>query len=301
MNLNNIVIVPKLSKYEYDLFTLMLSHDELLDLYEREGINPEKILQSHKRQKEIQKKFEDKFPGKVIFRNFFTKEIAKSADLVIALGGDNHFTFVSHMLADTPILGINSDPLTSEGVLLSSDSTKFDSLLKDLESDNFEIEQWTRLDVEINGVKIRQSATSEVFVGNKNRMMMSHYRIKHKSHEESQKCSGLIITTGAGSTGWYNSASRYLFEDGNSFEKTSSLARFVATEPYRGKLSGNKLLHGELESDSDLEITSAHRDGGIIAIDSVIIKDFKRDKHLKISISNQPLNVLRFKNEENKQ
>jgi len=300
MDLKKIIIVPKISKYEYDSFTLMLSHDELLELYENEGINPKLILESHNRQKEIQKKFEAKFPGRIIFRNFFTKAHADDADLVIALGGDNHFTFVSHLLDKTPILGINSDPLKSEGSMLTADATDFDKILTALENNDFKVENWTRLNLEINGKLMSRSATSEIFIGHKNRMKMSHYHIRHGEHDEFQKCSGLVISTGAGSTGWYNSASRYLFPNGDSFDRTKPLAKFIATEPYRGRLSGNKLLHGELINGDVLEITSAHRDGGIVAIDSVKFHDFSRDKKLKISISNDSLRVLKLDFAEDK-
>jgi len=291
MKIKKIIVIPKLSKYELDMKCLNLSEKELIEKYENEGINIKRIINSHQRQKDALNKLKELLPeAEFIQREGLTKEIVKKADLIISFGGDNHFQYVSHFLNGKLILGINSDPVSSEGVLNNFTIESFKEKLNEIKKGNYKVENWTRLKVILNN-KVMGLAIDEVFIGESERKNMSRHIIKVNNNSEEQKNSGLIIATGAGSTGWYDSSCRYLFENGDKFPKDSEYAKFIATEPYRGKLNGSKLLHGILNKNETINVASLNDSGGIVSLDCLEEYEFNRGAKVKIKIG-VPLKVI---------
>ena len=294
MNISNIVIVPKMSKYELDMYIYKLTPGELLVKYKQEGVDEKRILESHERQKQSLKELKRFFGEKqFVPRDELTREIAAKADMVIALGGDNHFQYVSHFLDNSGlIMGINSDPLRSEGNLIYLTTSDFENVLKKMQQGDFYMERWTRLEVQLNG-EVLELATSELFLGEKERKYMSRHILTIRERTEEQKSSGLLVATGAGSTGWYDSACRYLYPDGNWFSGTAGIARFLVTEPFHGKLSGYSVLEGVLEAGDELIVRSLNDSAGILSIDSLEEYEFNRGASASIQISDKPLRVVR--------
>jgi NAD kinase len=293
MNISDIVIVPKNSKYERDKKHYVLTHEEMMNQYVAERVDAEGIFESHKRQKkslaELKRFFYEKqfVPWEKI-----TKEIAARAPLVISLGGDNHFQYVSHFVNSGLILGVNSDPVKSEGVLTYFKAEDFEELVERLERDDYQVEEWTRLEVRINGTFVGL-VTSECYLGEEKRKKMSKHIIRLNGQEEEQKNSGLLVFPGAGSTGWHDSECRYLYPEGNVFPKTADYARFLATAPYRGKLCGCSMLEGKILPGEELFVKSLNNDRGIVGIDSVEEYNFMRGTEAVIRISDESLNVVK--------
>jgi len=287
MNPKNILVVSKTSKYEWDMRRLKLDGKDLLRFYKKGNLDANKIIQSHKRQKEGLSKLKSLMPQSIfITRDELTKHIVKNSELVVSFGGDNHFLYVSHFVEDVPILGINSDPELSEGALTSVTAEGFEKYFSDLLEEDFKIEKWTRLNIYVNGEELEFPAVSEVFIGESQRLLMSRHRLSYSGKSEEQKGSGILITTGVGSTGWYSSACRYLFPKGNSFQKNRNEARFILTEPYRGKLLKYKFLRGKISKNEELKIQSLSDSQGILSIDS--LEDIKLKEGSIIIIKTGP-------------
>ena len=295
MKQQKILIVPKMTKFEWDMHRLKFTEKELTDFYFKERVNAEKIIESHKRQKESLEKIRSLLKNaEVIERDKLTRDLVEKYSFVISFGGDNHFQYITHFLDGTPILGINSDPKRSEGALTYVNTDELEEIVPFILEGNFETEEWTRLEIFLDGKKIEQLATSEVFIGEEKRFNMSRHIIKTNGKEEEQKGSGLLITTGVGSTGWYNSASRYLFPEGNNFSRQSKEARFILTEPYNGKLSKLKMINGKIKDNEEIEIISLSDAGAFLAIDSLALIPLKEGARIKVKIG-RPLKVLKVK------
>lgn len=292
MNTSNMVIVPKMSMYEWDMHRYKLTPGQILAKYERDGVDVGKVMKSHETQKQSLEELKAFFnESQFVHRNRLTRRIASNADLIIALGGDNHFQFVSHFLGSELIMGINSDPSRSEGALTYFTTHNFEETLKRLKQEEFDVEEWIRLEARLNG-QLLELATSELFLGEDKRKYMSRHILEIRGRTEEQKCSGLLITTGAGSTGWYDSACRYLYEDGNAFPKTEKMARFLATEVFRGKLSQYSMLEGVLQERETLTVCSLNDDKGILSIDSLEEYPFDMGARAVIRISDKPLRIV---------
>src|SRR4051812_18365737 len=102
MDFSQIIIAPKLSKYEWDMHRYHLTPSQLLVKYKREGVDVTRIMTSHKRQKQSLKAVEKIFKNSTFLcRKELTRTVVLRAKLVISLGGDNHFQYVSHFVDNT--------------------------------------------------------------------------------------------------------------------------------------------------------------------------------------------------------
>jgi NAD kinase len=295
MKFSDILVVPKMSKYEWDMLRYRLSPKQLISKYKKDGVDVRRIIESHERQaislKLIRRIFSS---ARFASRATLNWEMSNRAKVIISLGGDNHFQYVSHFAQKSLMVGVNSDPIRSDGALITFTPEDLDRISRLLEKGNFGVEEWTRLQISLNGKKIRSLAVSEIFIGEVKRADMSRYHLIFGKRDEVQKCSGLLVATGAGSTGWYDSACRYLFHRGKSFPKTSRNFNFVATEPYHGRLSHSNLLHGTLREGKELKISSLNDSNGVLVIDALEEHEF-REGSVAVIRMGMPLRVLKLK------
>ena len=284
-----ILIVAKQSKYEWEKQKFNLSHDELVKKYSKERANLPAILESHEKQLHVREQFKNVMPDSTMcFMDQTSYYLNKDEfDLVIVLGGDNSFTYVSHWLTDTPVLGVNSDPERSVGCLtrwsINDDSDIFD-MVEMLDFNEYDIQDWTRLAATIDG-KLITSASNEYFFGERIANKMSRHVLVHNGKEYEQKCSGILITTGSGSSGWYNSISGSMA----AFDPTFQLGAFIVREPYAPVKDG--CYHGEISLGDELTLYSLNDDEGHVSVDSWEEFAFTRGSEARICLGN-PLRVV---------
>lgn len=285
------LIVIKQSKYEYEREKFNLSHDEIVKKYSKERANLDAILESHEKQLQVRNSILDIIPDSIICSMDDISQSIKEIDdkydtIIISVGGDNLFTYVTHSADCIPILGVNSDPERSVGCLtrwaIHNNKDVYD-MVEMLDFGEFDIVNWTRLSATIDG-KIITPATSEYFFGERLRNDMSRHVIVYKGMEYEQKCSGVIFATGAGSTGWYKSATRVIRKKIWSAEEEK--AHFVITEPYN-----SPVMYGEIEGDEEVIIYSLNDGDGIASVDSWETFPFTRGSKAKISLG-EPLNII---------
>ena len=294
MDLKNILVVAKLTKYEFDQYHLHLKPAQVLEKYRKEGIDAQRILNSHERQKKALQRLKDILGGKnFISRDEFTRKKAAEVDLVISFGGDNHFQYLSHFLEKTPLLGINSDPVKSEGALTSVPADKIERVVERLKKEQFSVESWTRLSAQVNGEKVTL-ATSEYFLGERDREEMSRHILEFQGKKEEQKGSGILVATGIGSMGWYHSACRFLHPSGDIFPQDAPFAKFLLTEPHKGNESKCNLFNGVLRKGEKLVLHSLNDAEGRLSVDSWIHYPFNRGANVEIRLADLPLKVVKI-------
>ncbi len=284
----NILIVSKQSKYEYEREKFGLSDTDLREKYKNENANLEAILSSHEAQLRSRAQLKELMPNAdIISMKELTKPIS-GYDLVISFGGDNSFTYVSHFVGSTPLMGVNSDPTRSTGALCAWNSQDLGNVTARIMDGKYEIQEWPRLQATIDGKTITPT-TSEYFFGEKESKDMTRHVLVYRGKKYEQKNSGVVIATGAGSTGWYDSANKYLFPQGNQFSKTEKKAVFIIREPYKPK--PDEALAGELLPGEKLIIHSLNDAHGCVSADSWEEYDFTRGQTAIVEISDKPLRV----------
>jgi len=210
-----------------------------------------------------------------------SKSLFKHSDMVISLGGDGTFLRNSRYLEDTPILGINPNPKEKEGFFTAIDLADFspEKLQK------FKILELPRLSCKINGKLQQHLAVNEIYFGKRKSWHVAEYELALGKRQEFQRSSGVIVTTGAGSTAWYHSAG------GKPFSILQRNVKFVVREPYRGRINHPSLTSGSL---GKLRIISK-MDDGILVVDSFgggVSLPYNSEITIQIS---KPLRVMSFK------
>jgi NAD kinase len=288
----DITVVYKATRVECDLQKFQMNLDALTEFYRDSGVNVERIMESHLRQVAGRTQIEGQIgKERMLSLEELTPESIQQGALLVALGGDNHFQAVAARAEGRFVLGINSDPFTSEGLLLSEKVDTFPRLLENLEVGNFQIQEWSQLKVVLDD-KVLGEATCDVFLGERDRRFMSRHFLRMNEHAEEQKGSGLLVATGAGSGGWFHSAGRYLGPGDRRFPRTSPIARFVLTEPFQGKLQERNTVYGTLSPTSEFEVISLNDAEGLCVLDSYRAFPFPRGAKVTISLSERPLKVI---------
>jgi len=223
--------------------------------------------------------------------NEFSHRHANNFDLIITLGGDGTFVKAANLIKNSLILGINSNPLSSEGALTSLSITDLEQL-KNIIHGKFQILERQRARITLNGKILDEQATNEVYIGSISQFHSSRYKIKFKEKEEEQRSSGIIISTGTGSTAWFKSAG------GKPFDSSEKKLAFLVREPYSGeRLFKSSLLSGEILSGEKIIIESLRDFGGVLSINDSIF-DFNNGDIAQIELSDQPLRVVTKRHQE---
>lgn len=286
--LEEIRIIAKKSRHTLELERSGLSHLELMARYEERKEDVAALLGSHQRQEESLHALRKIFgPTQFIERDELTPESLRGAKAVIALGGDNHFQYVSHHVTDQLLIGVNSDPVLSTGAQVLFRAHELPEIIAKLASGRYEVEEWTRLRVQIDREEF-PPILDQLYLGESDPVEMSHYVVKLKGDQEVQKSSGIMVATGAGSTGWYDAA---LHGPSDVFQKTKKEAHFVAREcPRLGRIP-YRMKQGVLTNLDELTILSKN-DEGVARADSLERLPFRRGAVAHITIHPQSARVL---------
>jgi NAD kinase len=225
---------------------------------------------------------------KIIAFNDLKKEDLSDADLIITFGGDGTFVKAANLIEDSFILGVNANPDSSEGWLIDLDISEVNKL-KDLFAGQHKTLVRQRASVRLNGKLLPEQATNEVYIGAASQFHSSRYKITYKSKEEEHRSSGVLVTTGTGSTAWFAAAG------GKPFACHEEKLAFLVREPYVGKrIFLPKIMKGELKKGEVLTIRSTRDFGGILAINDSTY-DFNTGDVVEIELSDKPLKVLQLK------
>jgi len=265
---SEIVAVVKDSKIDYDCRRLGLTPLKLFKFYKRSGYPESKIHDiqtSHDLQRQGKRVIASLFtPEQLISRGSFKPAMLRNWKLVVTFGGDNHMQYIARYLGKTPILGINADPPRSEGALTQITVNQLNMAVEAMGKGNYKIEEWNRFNVKLGGQVLPFPVLCEAFLGEHQVENMSRLAIRSGDHSFLHKGSGMLVYTGAGSTGWAHAVEHI------TFEKTSCQMRYITMHPYIGKLSpAPDSPHAFFARGKTLSITSMNDAEGVIILDAL--------------------------------
>lgn len=220
----------------------------------------------------------------VIESQYVPSFIFAPEDIVIVLGPDGLVANSAKYLKNNPIIGINPEPERFDGVLLPFYEDNFDRALEAVVKENYRFKQVTLGEALLDDGQ-RLLAFNDFFIG-ANSHISAKYQITHEGFTENHSSSGIIISTGAGSTAWLSSlfnmahCMNKVFGQSQSLQKPpqpwdSDWLTFVVREPFLSKTSQIELGAGVIKSGQELVIESLMPSNGLIFSDG-ILNDFIR-------------------------
>ncbi len=121
--------------------------------------------------------------------------------LILSLGGDGTLLDVSHHVTTAHVLGVNSDPVSSVGALLSADMNNLKSIVENILVGQFLPVAINRMEISTADKSFKKSALNDLLICHKNPGATSRFVVNHKNISEEHRSSGIWVSTAAGSTG----------------------------------------------------------------------------------------------------
>jgi len=200
--------------------------------------------------------------------------------VVVALGQDGLVANVLKYLPTQPLLGVNPDPKRWEGVLLPFTVSALSAVLPEVIRNARQIREVTLALAELNTGE-RLYAVNDLFIGTKTHAS-ARYRIQIGDRAEDHSSSGIIVSTGAGSTGWLRSviagATGIVREISHASGKVATERRipweakqlvFSVREPWPSKTSAARITFGDITEKRPLQLLSLMPERGVIFSDGI--------------------------------
>ncbi|MDH3352426.1 MAG: NAD+ kinase, partial [Gammaproteobacteria bacterium] len=143
------------------------------------------------------------FKSQLIDRDLVPRFTFGKADLVVTVGQDGLVSNTAKYLSGQPILAVNPDPERFDGVLLPFNASNVEQQLYTTLYGPLHARQVTLAMAELSDGQSLM-AFNDFFIGASSHVS-ARYRIQIGDRSETQSSSGIIVSTGAGSTGWLQS------------------------------------------------------------------------------------------------
>ena len=197
--------------------------------------------------------------------------------MVVTLGQDGLVANTAKYARSQPIVAINPEPGRFDGILLPflPDQAR-PALVRVLES-KAKMREVTLASVTLSDGQ-RLLAFNDLFLGARTHVS-ALYRISCGDRSEVQSSSGVLVSTGAGSTGWVSSAFNMAsgiagFRGGPPIERIQmpwedSRLLYIVREPFLSRHSQISVVAGMLKSGENLVLESLMPSGGSIFSDGI--------------------------------
>jgi NAD kinase len=242
-----------------------------------------------------------------IERSFLPTFTFGEHDLVVVLGPDGLVVNTAKYLTHQPLLGINPDPQRIDGILVAFQIGHAAGAIQAVRRDQLALKQITMAKAELNDGQVIY-AVNDLFIGQQSHVS-ARYRIEYRRTSEEQSSSGIIVSTGAGSTGWLRSIVTGAAGVMQAFSKAEDLAvareryrfdweasylYFSIREPFISKTSAASIVFGRIEARDQLHVISEMPQNGVIFSDGVEADylSFNSGAIARIGVAEKRLNLV---------
>ncbi len=215
-----------------------------------------------------------------IDRSYVPNFIFGAQDTVIALGQDGLVANTLKYLDGQLLLGVNPDPERWEGVLLPFSVPQLGSVLPQVFARQREVRLVSMAQVSLNTGE-RLLGVNDLFIGPRSHTS-ARYTIHSGDRSESHSSSGVIVSTGLGSTGWLRSilagATGITASLGGApgvgsrnpaFAWDADYLFFSVREPWPSRTSTAQITFGKVTPEQPLVLTSQMSENGVIFSDGI--------------------------------
>jgi NAD kinase len=213
-------------------------------------------------------------------RRFVPNFLFGPDDTVVVLGQDGLVANTLKYLDGQHVLGVNPDPKRWDGVLLPFRTKDLRKVVPEALAGRRPIKTVTMAKASLNTGEVLH-AVNDLFIGPRSHVS-ARYTLSVGEGEELQSSSGIIVSTGMGSTGWLKSlyagwagaAVRLGVEPPGtaldaSFPWDAEFLHYFVREPFPSRTTSASLVAGRIPSGSAATIVSAMAEHGVIFSDGV--------------------------------
>ena len=251
---------------------------------------------------QAQRKLRETTKSKIITREYLPNYIFSDKDVVVVIGQDGLVANTAKYATNIPIIGINPDPDRYDGVLLPFNTDNINEVVTKVLKGQYQAKNVTMAEAKLNDGQ-RLLAFNDLFIGPQTHRS-ARYNLTFGKKTEAQSSSGIIVSTGAGSTGWLSSLINMangitnVFGDPKTHSRSISISKsknrsssftmpqsqgvqqpqlawdtdrlvFVVREPFLSRTSKISIGAGNIFKNETLELESMMSGGGVIFSDGI--------------------------------
>jgi len=225
----------------------------------------------------LRRSLDFEMPQQLVDRGLIPTFQFQNEDLVVTLGQDGLVANTAKYVGAQPIVAVNPEPGRFDGILLPFLPDQARSAVERVMEAKATIHEVTLAEIKLRDGQ-RLLAFNDLFIGARSHVS-ALYRITSGKKSEIQSSSGVLVSTGAGSTGWLSSV----------FNMASGVARFcggtslkpirmpwedprlvyIVREPFVSRHSQANIVAGMLESKHELVLESLMPSGGAVFSDGM--------------------------------
>lgn len=199
---------------------------------------------------------------------------------VVVLGQDGLVANTLKYLDGQPVIGVNPDPARWDGVLLPFKASDLAKIVPETLLGKRERKRITMARAKLSDGQ-ELLAVNDLFIGARSHIS-ARYELHLGERQEAHSSSGVIVSTGLGSTGWFRSlltgAARL---SGHSLDKRHEELRkhgfawdadhlfFTVREPFPSRITQTALVFGQVRQQTPFRIVSQMAGHGVIFSDGV--------------------------------
>ncbi len=213
-------------------------------------------------------------------RKYLPNFIFGPNDTVVVLGQDGLVANTLKYLDGQHVVGVNPDPARWDGALLPFTVDDLPRVMPEELRHRRAIKTVTMAKATLNDGQTLH-AVNDLFIGQRTHVS-ARYRITVGGHEEQQSSSGIIVSTGLGSTGWLKSVyagwaatTHTLLKrnigtpDSGAFDWDADYLHFFVREPYPSRTTQADMVIGRIPRADRMTLVSEMPENGVIFSDGI--------------------------------
>jgi hypothetical protein len=213
-------------------------------------------------------------------RRFLANFIFGPDDTVVVLGQDGLVANTLKYIDGQHVVGVNPDPARWDGALLPFTIDDLPHVMPEELRRQRAVKTVTMAKAALNNGQTLH-AVNDLFIGQRSHVS-ARYKIAVAGREEQHSSSGIIVSTGLGSTGWLKSVyagwaatTRTLMkhkveapEDG-TFDWDADYLRYFVREPFPSRTTQASIVVGTIAHGDRMSIVSQMPENGVIFSDGI--------------------------------
>jgi NAD kinase len=298
----NVIIVTRKTELD-DLVARFNTRAQARFYLEQAGHSFQRIESAHEKHQQVLTKVRQAVPAgiksQLIDRELVPRFTFGEEDLVVTVGQDGLVSNTAKYLTGQPILAVNPDPELFDGVLLPFTADSVEQQLYTTLYGSLQAKKVTLAQAELSDGQTLM-AFNDFFIGARSHVS-ARYRIEIGERSETQSSSGIIVSTGAGSTGWlqsvYAGAAGVIEALGGQVTPPANGGRlnwdtdhlvYSVREPFPSIATQTSIVHGVFTDRTPLKITSQMASNGVIFSDGVEADYLEFNSGAEVSLSTAP-------------
>jgi NAD kinase len=214
-------------------------------------------------------------------RGFLANYLFAPDALVVVLGQDGLVAnTLKYLKGAQPVIGINPDPARWDGVLLPFEVGDLSTIAKEAIAGRRSLSRVTMARAALSDGQ-ELFAVNDLFIGPRSHVS-ARYQIQQGARSETHSSSGLIVSTGLGSTGWFQSllagaagiaghalagSAQLMWEHGFAWD--ADHLQFTVREPFPSRTTQVELVFGQVTRTEPLQLVSQMAGYGVIFSDGI--------------------------------